>query len=130
MLNLGASGRVYLFSQPVDFRKAHDGLCSLIRDQLRSNPFSGDLYAFFNRGKDRIKILVWDQNGFWMLYKRLEKGSFPFRFQEDDSSVEIERAQLSMLLAGIEWKNVKRSSRFAVEHGITTRDGPAAQPPR
>jgi transposase len=114
----------------VDFRKAHDGLCALVRDQLRSNPFSGDLFAFFNSGKDRIKLLVWDRNGFWLLYKRLEKGTFPFTFQIDGERVEIERAQLSMLLEGIEWKNVKRSSRFAISHAITTRDGSVTRPPR
>ena len=130
MLSLGGAHRVFLWSRPVDFRKAHDGLCAIVRDQLGGSPFSGDLFAFFNSGKDRIKLLVWDRNGFRLLYKRLEKGTFPFEFHRDGERVEIERAQLSMLLEGIEWKNVKRSSRFAVEHGITTRDGPAAQPPR
>lgn len=123
MLSLGGAHRVFLWSRPVDFRKAHDGLCALVRDQLRTNPFSGDLYAFFNAGKDRIKLLLWDGNGFWLLYKRLEKGVFPFTFARDGEKVEIERAQLAMLLEGIEWKNVKRSSRFTRQHGITLRDG-------
>jgi transposase len=67
--------------------------------------------------------LVWDGNGFWLLYKRLEKGTFPFTFQAEGERVEIERNQLAMLLEGIEWKNLGRSSRFTLQHGITLRDG-------
>jgi transposase len=123
MLSLGGAHRVFLCARPVDFRKAHDGLCALVRDQLRDDPFAGDLFVFFNRAKDRIKLLVWDRNGFWLLYKRLEQGTFPFAVRAEDGRIEIERAQLAMLLDGIEWKQTKRSSRFAPTLAITTRDG-------
>ena len=78
MLSLGGSHRVYLCAKPVDFRKAHDGLCAIVRDQFRDDPFSGDVFVFHNAARDRIKLLVWDKNGFWLCYKRLEQGTFPF----------------------------------------------------
>lgn len=122
MLNLAGNHRVFLCQSAVDFRKAHDGLCAVIRDQFGDDPFSGDVFAFFNRAKDRIKLLVWDRNGFWLLYKRLEKGTFPFAVS-GPGRVEIEPAQLAMLLAGIEWKNAKKFSRFSSSFAITKRDG-------
>ena len=78
MLSLGGSHRVFLCRAAVDFRKAHDGLCAVVRDTFQDDPFSGDVFVFHNVAKDRVKLLLWDRNGFWLLYKRLEKGTFPF----------------------------------------------------
>lgn len=123
MLSLAASPRVLVHARPVDFRKAHDGLCALVRESIRADPFSGDLFVFWNTARDRVKILVWDRNGFWLLYKRLERGTFPFDLAHDGSRVEIDRARLAMLLDGIAWKDAKRSSRFASDVAIRARDG-------
>jgi transposase len=123
VLSLGGSHRVFLCVTPVDFRKAHDGLRALVRDQFHDDPFSGDVFVFHNGTRDRIKLLLWDRNGFWLLYKRLEQGTFPFDVRSDGTRVEIDRAQLSMLLEGLEWKNAKRSSHFAKTFDITGRDG-------
>lgn len=126
MLSLAGRQRVFLCRRPVDFRKAHDGLCAIVRDQFLDNPFAGDVFAFTNRGKDRIKLLVWDRNGFWVLYKRLEKGTFPFEAPGEGVRIEIERAQLTMLLEGLEWKNARRSARFTATCDIRMRDGTGA----
>jgi len=126
MLSLGGNHRVFLCQSSVDFRKAHDGLCAIIRDQFQDNPFSGDIFAFFNRAKDRIKLLVWDRNGFWLLYKRLEKSRFPFAVS-GEGRLEIEQGQLAMILEGIEWKNAKRVSRFSSTVAITKRDDTRAR---
>ncbi|MGH7676365.1 MAG: IS66 family insertion sequence element accessory protein TnpB [Gemmatimonadales bacterium] len=123
MLSLGGSHRVFLCAQPVDFRKAHDGLCAIIRDEFRDDPFSGDVFVFHNAARDRLKLLVWDRNGFWLLYKRLEQGTFPFAGLGEGTRIEIERAQLAMLLEGIEWRNVRKSSHFTTRFDITERDG-------
>ncbi len=127
MLSLGGNQRVFLCVKPVDFRKAHDGLCAIVRDQFRDDPFSGDVFVFHNGAKDRVKLLLWDRNGFWLLYKRLEQGTFPFEVRGDGTRVEIDRAQLSMLLDGIEWKNAKKSSHYETTFDIKGRDG---TPPR
>jgi len=107
-------------------RKAHDGLCSVIRDQFQDDPFSGDVFAFFNRAKDRIKLVVWDRNGFWLHYKRLEKGTFPFAVS-GEGRIEIEQGQLAMILEGIEWKNARKYSQFTSTFVIKRRDGADAR---
>jgi transposase len=122
VLSVAGTQRVFLCRSAVDFRKAHDGLCAIIRDGFGDDPFSGDVFAFFNRAKDRIKLVVWDRNGFWLCYKRLEKGTFPFAVS-GVGRVEIERGELAMILEGIEWKKAKKSSRFSSTFAITTRNG-------
>ena len=123
MLNLVGTHRVFLCVAAVDFRKAHDGLCAIVRDRFRDDPFSGDVFVFHNAARDRVKLLVWDQNGFWLLYKRLERGTFPFTTRGEGTRVEIERAQLAMLLEGLEWKSAKKSSHFTRRVDIQRRDG-------
>lgn len=87
MLSIPTSVRIYLASEPIDFRKGFDGLFALVRDGFGDDPLSGHLFLCFNRRRDRIKILLWplvprseaktgDRNGFWIFYKRLERGTF------------------------------------------------------
>lgn len=121
MLSLTGATRVFLSRSPVDFRKAHDGLCTLVRDAFRDDPFTGDVYVFFNKARDRIKLLLWDRNGFWLLYKRLECGTFPFDVRGAGARVEITRAQLSMILEGIDSRSAKISSHFSTPLGIKSR---------
>lgn len=130
MLSLGGRHRVFLCREPIDFRKAHDGLCAIVRDRFGDDPFTGDVFAFVNRAKDRIKLLVWDRNGFWLLYKRLERGTFPFAAVGDGARVEIESGQLTMLLKGMEWKDAKKSVRFAATCAINLRDAVRARSSR
>lgn len=129
MLSLGGTHRIFLCVRSVDFRKAHDGLCALVRDQFEDDPFSGDLFVFHNGAKDRVKLLVWDRNGFWLLYKRLEKGCFPFDVRGDGARVEIDRAQLSMMLEGIDWRNAKRASHYTRAFDIKSHHGSRARTP-
>lgn len=75
MFALPHSVRVYLASAPVDMRCGHDGLFAIV-SAWGLDPYSGDLYAFVGRRRDRVKILVWHRGGFVLLYKRLEKGRF------------------------------------------------------
>jgi transposase len=75
MLALPASVRVYLASEPVDMRRGHDGLFAIVKN-WGLDPFSGDLFGFVGKRRDRAKILVWHRGGFVLLYKRLEKGRF------------------------------------------------------
>ena len=61
MLSLSGTQRIFLCQKPVDFRKAHDGLCAIVRNEFQDDAFAGDVFAFFNRAKDRIKLLVWTE---------------------------------------------------------------------
>lgn len=129
MLSLGGNHRVFLCRHAVDFRKAHDGLCALVRDEFGDDPFSGDVFVFHNAAKDRVKLLLWDRNGFWLLYKRLEKGTFPFDASGEGKRVEIERARLAMILEGIEWRSARKSLRYASTVDIQKRDGTRPRTP-
>lgn len=79
MLNLGGAHRVFQCVERVDFRKAHDGLCALVSDVIKDDPFSGDVFVFHNGARDRIKLLVWDRNGFWLLIQAARAGDVPLR---------------------------------------------------
>ena len=80
---------------PVDFRKAHDGLCAVVRNEFDDDPFSDDIFVFFNKARGRIKLLVWDRNGFWLHYKRLEKGRFPVRQASRMAQVEMRASKMT-----------------------------------
>ena len=115
MLSLPVRTRVYVCTSPVDFRKQHDGLVAIVRGELESDPLDGSLFAFFNRRRDRIKLLFWDANGFWLFYKRLERGTFERLRDVGSTRLQITRAELSMLLDGIDVKKSKKRKHFAEE---------------
>jgi len=122
VLSLAGGARVFVAREPVDFRKAHDGLCAIVREHLRGDPFGGDVFVFFNRRRDRIKLLVWDRQGFWLAYKRLERGTFePLPGGDGAARVEVDRAQLQALLMGVSLKSMKYRRNFAREVCIQAR---------
>lgn len=92
---------VWLYRQPVDFRKQIDGLMILVADTLKCDPVSGQLFVFRNRQGDKIKMLYWQDNGFWLLYKRNETGRFMFP-SVVDGTVELSPEQLQWLLSGLD----------------------------
>jgi transposase len=113
MLTLPASVRVYLASEPVDLRRGHDGLVALVRSAWGLDPFAGHLFVFFGRRLDRVKVLVWDRNGFALYYKRLSQGRFRMpRVSVDAKHVELDATALAMLLDGIDVSHVKRPARW------------------
>ena len=110
MLGFPHSATAYVATQPVDFRKSHDGLAAIVRTVLKRDPYSGEIFVFFNKRRDRIKILVWDE-GLWMHYKRLERGRFedvPHRSSRSASHEALSMAQLTMLLEGFDLKFAKK----------------------
>ncbi len=76
MITFGSSYRYYVHRAPTDMRKSFDGLSGLVRSQLHRDPLSGDVFVFFNRRRNLVKLLVWDKDGFVVYYKRLESGTF------------------------------------------------------
>lgn len=79
-----------------------DGLAALVRGPMGLEPLSGHLFLFRNRRRDRLKILVWDRSGFWVLYKRLEKGTFAWPEAREGETVELRTSELMLLLSGAE----------------------------
>lgn len=111
MLNLPPSVRIWLATHATDLRKSFDTLAEVVRQQLQADPFSGHLFVFRNQRADRVKLLYWDEDGFVIVYKRLEQGSFRFP-TATDAGVEIRAADLQMLLDGVDVENVKRQRRY------------------
>ena len=93
---------IWFYPVPVDFRMQIDGLAVLIADHMKVNPTSGQLFLFRNRTATKIKILFWEKNGFWLFYKRLEKGKFIFP-AINDQSIEMTGDQLGWLLSGLDF---------------------------
>lgn len=113
MLSLPPTVRIWLAAQPADLRKSFDSLAALVRDGLRGDPLSGDIFVFRNKAADRIKLLLWEEDGYSIWYKRLEAGRFRFPTSpEVQPRVEVRAADLVMLLEGIDFSSVKRGKRY------------------
>lgn len=92
--------KVYLHREPVDGRKNINGLALLVEQALGLDPFVPALFVFSNRRRDRIKILLWERTGFWLMLKRLEADRF--KWPKGDAVVTLSVEQLHWLLAGID----------------------------
>lgn len=116
MFNVAASVRIFVCTKPIDMRRSFDGLFSLVQTMMHEDPFSGALFLFRSRRGDFIKVLWWDLDGWAIFAKRLEIGTFRFpevRFVNGEYlPIEIERAELLMLLEGIDTESVKRLQRY------------------
>src|SRR5271169_5977601 len=111
MLNFPPTVRIFLATQPIDARRSFDGLAEQVRQHLSGDPLSGHVFVFRNKRADRVKLLYWDEDGFVIIYKRLEAGTF--RFPEATAAgVEIRAADLQMLLDGVDLDSVKRRRRY------------------
>jgi transposase len=100
MLNAAFVEHVYLAPGATDLRKSIDGLSALVSAVFEMDPFSEQWFVFCNKGRDKLKILRWDHNGFWLHYRRLERGRFQWP-AETDSALCITRRQLQWLLDGL-----------------------------
>lgn len=108
---LGFNSPIWFYPQPIDFRKQLDGLIILVSDCLEMLPTSGHLFLFRNRSSNKLKMLWWDRNGFWLFYKRLEKGCFIFP-NLDGGALELNGDQFSWLLSGLDCLKQPLSSKF------------------
>lgn len=103
MLKLRDEIKIYVSMQPIDARKSIDGLCALIIENFDDNPQGGNLFIFFNKSRDKVKIIWWDANGFILHYKRLEKRRFVVPKLHGLDKLEISETQLHGLLAGLDF---------------------------
>lgn len=108
MLTLPTSVRVFVSAEPTDMRKGVDGLSTLVQ-RFGEDIYSGHLFVFVSRRRDRLKILTWDAGGFVVYYKRLEAGRFKMpRVASGETRAVIDAAQLAMLLRGIDLSRVRK----------------------
>jgi transposase len=113
MIGVTLPGSIYLSTRLTDMRKSIDGLCGEVQDYLRRNPVEGSLFVFFNRRRDKLKMLWWDRDGYCVLYKRLEAGTFQMPSLENGvSEVLLSSDQLQLILAGIDLNSVRHRKRY------------------
>jgi transposase len=100
MINIG-TGKVYLSAGSTDMRKSIDGLAAIVQERFRLDPFSSSLFVFCNKNRNKLKILQWQHNGFWLHYRRLEKGVFRWPKESRDSPLILSSRELQWLLDGL-----------------------------
>lgn len=108
MIGLPANTRIWIAAGVTDLRRGFDGLSAIAQTALEQNPFSGHVFVFRGRRGDLIKLLWWDGDGLCLFAKRLERGRFIWP-QAENGTVSLTRAQLSMLLEGIDWRRPQRT---------------------
>ena len=93
---------IYLHREPVDFRKAINGLVIIVEQQMELSPFEDAMFLFSNKARDKIKVLYWDKTGFCLWYKRLEKERFKWPLKAEQKVLTLSAEQWRWLLSGID----------------------------
>jgi transposase len=99
MLRFGEK-KVYLACGATDMRKSINGLSAIVESSFKLDPFSEAVFVFCNRNRDRVKILEWDGDGFWLYFKRLEKGHFRWSTAGEEGTLDLNGEELNILLSG------------------------------
>jgi transposase len=114
MLTFPAGVKLYLATEPTDLRKSFNGLSLLVEQHFGLDAMAGHLFVFLNRRANQVRILFWDRDGFCIVAKKLERGTFRRNRQGEDGQthLQIDAADLALLLEGIEIKELRRSPRY------------------
>ena len=110
MIGPAAGTQIWIAAGVTDLRRGFTGLSAMVQTVLKENPFSGHVFVFRGRRGDLIKLLWWDNDGLCLFAKRLERGRFVWP-KAESGTVALSRAQLSMLLEGIDWRRPVRTQR-------------------
>lgn len=110
MLSVTRIHRCYLYRGRTDMRKGINGLCGLVRNELGKDPLSGELFVFFSRSHHQIKLLLWEEDGFSMYQKKLERGSY--ELPSGTSHQSISSDELNLILQGVSLKTVHHRPRY------------------
>jgi transposase len=116
MIGLARSVKILVFTEATDMRKGFDGLGALVT-AAGHDLYSGHLYVFVSRRRDRVKILAFERGGFVLWYKRLERGTFKPLPTSADGSVQLDATQLAMLLDGIDIRRVQAPRHWMPRRG-------------
>ena len=114
MIALTSTTRIFVYTEPTDMRKSFNGLSGIVKAHFKVDLFSGHLFVFFNRRRDYVKILMWDNDGLSLWCKRLESGTFEKLVAEDQGSFEIDSAGLVMMLRGVQIAGTRRRKRYSI----------------
>ena len=105
------NSRIFIRPGRTDMRKSINGLCAIVQDTIRQDPFADSLFVFCNRRHDIVKLLYWDRNGFCLWQKRLEQDKFPWPDSEDEA-MEIPLEKLMWLLNGVDFRKAHETLKF------------------
>ncbi len=119
MLSIGRIQRCYLYRSYTDMRKGVDSLCGLVRNELGKDPLTGELFVFFNRGHTQIKLLLWEQDGFSLYQKKLERGSYELP-AGNAVHEPISSDTLNLILQGISLQSIRHRNRY--KHAANIHD--------
>ena len=108
MIQVPTGTKIWIAAGVTDMRRGFDGLSAQVQTILQQQPFSGHVFAFRGRRGDIVKLLWWDGDGLCLFAKRLERGRFIWP-KAEGGTVHLSRAQLAMLLEGIDWRRVERT---------------------
>jgi transposase len=107
MAGVGIGKRIFMYQDRCDMRRSFDRLACMVCDELKEDPQGGDVFVFLNRSGSMMKILLWDEDGYVIWYKRLEEG----RFQAPETK-EVDHLTWMHMMEGVEAKIVKRHPRY------------------
>lgn len=106
MLTFETGRRIFVARAATDMRKSFNTLAAMVEHQLGHDPFTGDVFVFVGKARNRLKVLVWDASGFWLCARRLESGTFavpaPLMEAGAKTTVQVSPAEMGMLLEGIQ----------------------------
>jgi transposase len=114
MLSFSSSRRIFLARSATDMRRGIDTLASMVLGELGGDPRSGDCFVFVGRDRRRLKVLVWDEGGYWLCARRLDAGTFAMPSCDDPSATQItlSAARMHLLLAGIDVRAARYRKRL------------------
>lgn len=114
MLNFPSRVRIFVAAEPQDLRKGFDGLAAATRQVIREDPLSGHLFVYLNRRRNKVKLLIWEPGGYWLLYRRLERGRFtlPQEPAPGRRHIVLESAELALMIEGLDLRGAKRRARW------------------
>ncbi|GAC1420270.1 MAG: IS66 family insertion sequence element accessory protein TnpB [Flavisolibacter sp.] len=119
ILHLSDHRNYFLYRKETDMRKGFDSLCGIISGELGRQVTGGDAFIFINRPRTHLKLLLWEPDGFTIVYRRLEKGAFEVpQFNLDQDSLQITSDQLHFILKGIKISSLKYRKRYGHSEGI------------
>jgi len=115
MIPFTSGHRYFLYTGVTDFRKSYDGLYGIIKALMQSNPLSGDVYLFFNKRRNQIRMMVYDTGGLVLLSKRLDRGTFEIlESPADILKLNISWTQLMCIMQGIKLQSIRYRKRHII----------------
>jgi Transposase and inactivated derivatives len=115
MIGLTQHHNYHLYGASTDMRKGFNGLCGLVTQHMNRDVMNGEVYIFINRRRDKMKMLVWEQGGFMLYYKRLEQGTFELpRQTSQNGQISISWQTLLLMITGIKLDKIVRKKRYKI----------------